>query len=127
MDNKLRIAGAVAAGGALGAIARAGVASALEGWGATSLWSVLMVNATGALALGWYMSRGRVQTQRSVVVASFVVIGFLGSFTTFSAFSLEVVLMFETGAWLAGATYVTTSIVFGLAAVLVGRRLAESR
>jgi len=127
MEREFRIAGAVAAGGALGAVARAGVAAALEAWGAASLWSLLVINVAGALALGWYLSRGQARVQRPALVASFVAIGFLGSFTTFSAFSLEVVLMFENGAWFAASSYVATSVVAGLAALLAGRRLAESR
>jgi len=127
MATEFRIVGAVAGGGALGAVARAGVAAALEARGAASLWSLLVVNVVGALALGWYLSHRHVQVQRSALVASFVAIGFLGSFTTFSAFSLEVVLMFEDGAWFAASAYVAISIVAGLAALLAGRRLAESR
>lgn len=119
--------GAVVLGGALGALARAGVSSALEGWAATGIWSVLVVNVMGALALGWFLARRRGQAGPSALTAGFVAIGFLGSFTTFSAFSLEVVLMFENGAWLAASTYVVTSLTFGIAAVLAGRQLAESR
>jgi len=127
MENRFRIAVAVAVGGALGAIARAGVASVLDSWGAASLWSVLTVNVLGALALGWYVSRADGISRRSFVTAGFVAVGFLGSFTTFSAFSLEVVLMFEDGAWLAASTYVFLSIGVALVALSAGRLFAERR
>jgi len=125
MHNRFRIAGAVATGGALGAIARAGVASVLDSWGAASLWSVLVVNVIGALALGWYASRNGRRAGPSLLAAGFVAAGFLGSFTTFSAFSLEVVLMFEDGAWLAASGYVFVSIGVALAAASAGRLFAE--
>lgn len=127
MGNRFRFVAAVAAGGAMGAIARAGVASVLDSWGAASLWSVLFVNVVGALALGWYASHPGGLSRRSLLTAGFVAVGFLGSFTTFSAFSLEVVLMFEDGAWLAASTYVFVSIGVALAALSAGRLLAERR
>jgi len=127
MESKFQIAVAVAIGGALGAIARAGVAFILDSWGAASLWSVLLVNVVGALALGWYASHAGGISRRSFVTAGFVAVGFLGSFTTFSAFSLEVVLMFEDGAWLAASTYVFVSIGVALAALSTGRLFAERR
>jgi len=127
MTNRFELAGAVAIGGALGSVARAGVASLLDAWGAASLWSVLLVNVFGALALGWYAARVGGISRRSVITAGFVAVGFLGSFTTFSAFSLEVVLMFEDGAWLAASTYVFLSIGVALAALSAGRLFAERR
>jgi len=127
MENRFRMAVAVATGGALGATAQSGVASVLDSWGAASLWSVLFVNVVGALALGWYASHGGGLSRRSFLTAGFVAVGFLGSFTTFSAFSLEVVLMFEDGAWLAAFTYVFVSIGVALAAVSAGRLFAERR
>lgn len=83
-----------------------------------------MVNVTGSVAVGvlvglfagvpWFEGTGRV----------FLVAGFLGAFTTFSAFSVETVLLLEQGRLGTAAAYVAGSVVACLVAALAGYRLA---
>ena len=53
--------------------------------------------------------------------------GFLGSFTTFSALSMETVLLFENGQFVMGVLYVGLSIVGGLAAGLLGFHVGRKK
>ena len=127
MNDQVRIGLAVALGGGLGTLGRAVIASAAVSWGIASLWGVLFVNVVGALLLGWYAAHVRGSNRWSTATVGFLAAGVLGSFTTFSAFSLEVVELFESGDWLVGSAYVLVSIAAGLSAALAGRRLAVSR
>lgn len=56
----------------------------------------------------------------------FLVTGVLGGFTTFSAFSLDAVALFERGALGLSAIYVITSLVVSIAAVFAGLALGRS-
>ena len=49
--------------------------------------------------------------------------GFLGGFTTFSAFGVETIALVERGAWAIAATYVLASVACGLAALWVAVKL----
>ncbi|MCD6033035.1 MAG: CrcB protein, partial [Thermomicrobiales bacterium] len=53
------------------------------------------------------------------------VTGFLGGYTTFSAFSFEVVSLLEARRWDAAALYVAASVVLGLLATLLGLGLGR--
>lgn len=127
MNDRFRIGLAVAAGGGLGTLGRAAVGSAAEGLGAVSLWAILAVNIAGALVLGWYAAHIRNSDRWSTFAVGFVAAGMLGSFTTFSAFSLEVIELYEAGDWFLGSTYAVVSVAAGLSAAVAGRRFAERR
>jgi CrcB protein len=49
-----------------------------------------------------------------------LITGFLGGFTTFSAFSLDAISLFERGAVMAGAIYMIASVGLSMAAVIAG-------
>lgn len=127
MKDQIQIGGAVAAGGGMGTLARALVTQAAVDNGVLTMWAVLVVNVAGALALGWYAAHVRNSNRWSTLFVGFVAAGILGSFTTFSAFSLEVVELFEAGDWLVGSAYAVVTISAGLAAATIGRRFAEQR
>lgn len=86
---------------------------------------VLVVNLLGALCLGWFAERVRHTARWSTPVVAFVGVGILGSFTTFSAFTVETVDLFRSGAWILGFAYVTISLLGGLTAARQGRMLAS--
>lgn len=101
----------VALGGALGSVARYLVSlAALGTLGAGFPWGTLAVNVLGSAAIGVAAGAGLEGGARLLVVT-----GFLGGFTTFSAFSLETGSLFARSPPLA-ALYVAVSLALGLAA-----------
>ena len=109
----------VAIGGALGACLRflTGLA-AIRVMGPGFPWGTLTVNVLGSAAMGAFvvLAAHRGLTHLSPLVMT----GLLGGFTTFSAFSLDVVTMLERDALGPATLYVIASVVGGLLALLVG-------
>lgn len=114
----------VAAGGALGAVARYGVGRLLPatGWP----WGTLTVNVVGGLLMGllagWLAFRGGAQGE---TLRLFAAVGLLGGFTTFSAFSLETALMIERRQFAMAGGYVALSVVLSIAALFAGLMVAR--
>ncbi len=114
----------VALGGALGASARylTNVA-VMRGIGPGFPWGTVIVNVAGSFAMGLLVvalaERGLTRA------APFLVSGLLGGFTTFSAFSLDAVSLWERGAVLSAAGYVVGSVVVSIAALVAGMALAR--
>lgn len=78
----------------------------------------------GAFALGLYLAR-RERAVTTRFSLQFWAIGVLGSLTTFSTFSYEVVLLVEAGAAGTAAWYVLASTIGGLLAAMAGGRIGE--
>nr|WP_299439452.1 fluoride efflux transporter CrcB [uncultured Rhodospira sp.] len=118
---------AVAAGGAVGAVARYMVTSAvprLLGHGFP--WGTLVVNVVGSLLMGLLIDILARRWSAPVEARVFLVTGCLGAFTTFSTFSLDVVTLYERGALLPAALYVVGSVVAGVAALFAGLWLGRA-
>ena len=112
----------VALGGALGAAARylANVA-VMRGIGPGFPWATVIVNVAGSFAMGALVV---VLAERSATrLAPFLMTGVLGGFTTFSAFSLDTVTLWQRGAAVSAAAYVFGSVVVSVAALLAGMAL----
>ncbi len=118
----------VAAGGALGAMARYGVGLwAFRLYPASTWpWATLMVNGIGGLLMGlltgWLAFRGGTHGES---LRLFAAVGLLGGFTTFSAFSLETVLMIERRQFAMAGGYVAASVVLAIAALFIGLMVAR--
>ncbi|MHA1524507.1 MAG: fluoride efflux transporter CrcB [Alphaproteobacteria bacterium] len=114
----------VALGGAIGAAGRHLVGmSALRLFGPNFPWGTFTVNITGAFLMGVLIETLALKGSVSQEVRLFLATGVLGGFTTFSAFSLDVVLLFDRkGAGLA-ALYAGASVVLSLLALFAGLRL----
>jgi len=115
----------IALGGALGAVARYGISGWVQGWMNTTFpLGTLVVNVTGSFLLGLslYLLESTAPTTE---MRSFVTIGFLGAFTTFSTFSYEAVVLLQGGEWARGGLYVGGSLVLGLAGLLMGLGLGS--
>ena len=86
-------------------------------------WATLSVNVLGSLAMGllagWLARHGTGGENWRLLLG----VGLLGGFTTFSAYSLELVLMIERGAILSAALYAGVSILAGVAALVAGLAL----
>lgn len=113
----------VAAGGAFGAGGRHLVnQAAVKLLGSAFPWGTLIVNVVGSLAMGLligglvrWMPAGMGQGGRL-----FLATGVLGGFTTFSAFSLDIAVLWQRGALAVAAGYVVVSVVVSILAVFVG-------
>ena len=117
----------IAVGGALGALARNGVYERLADAEGSFPLATLLVNVSGAFALGVVIEAGLRRPGMEIVVFG-VGVGFLGAFTTFSTFGLETVRLIERGSIVAALVTTllnVTGAVFAAAlGVWVVRRLA---
>lgn len=117
----------VAAGGAIGAVARYLTGTqTLRLFGAAWPYGTLAVNLLGGLAMGALVAtlalRGGADQERWRLLLG---VGVLGGFTTFSAFSLEVALMIERREWVSAFAYSTLSVVASVAALFAGMMLVR--
>jgi fluoride exporter len=120
-------AGAVALGGAVGALLRHGVAvGVLSLPGPAFPWGTLAANVLGALLLG--VVDGRLsRPAASPRVRLFWATGVCGGFTTFSLFSWEVLLLFQDGRPGAGVGYAAASLLFSVGGIAAGSALVAAR
>ncbi len=118
---------AVMAGGAIGAGLRFLVATQVMRWlGAAFPWGTLTVNVAGSAAMGLLVGLFAQVWSLGDPWRAFLTVGLLGGFTTFSAFSLEVVLLYERGQpWLA-LLYALASVIFCAAALFAALLLARA-
>jgi CrcB protein len=111
----------VAAGGAIGAATRHLVnLAALRFAGLTFPWGTLSVNIVGSFLMGVFVELLARRVGASAELRLFVATGLLGGFTTFSAFSLDVAVLWERGAHAAAAGYVAASVAGAVAALFAG-------
>ncbi len=116
--------GAIALGGALGAVLRHGVnVSSVALFGHGFPWATLAVNVVGSFALGALIAYLAHYGQISPVLKLFLVTGLLGAFTTFSTFSLDTVALWERGLELQAAGYVLASVTLSVSALLAAMLL----
>ncbi|MBX7527531.1 fluoride efflux transporter CrcB [Qipengyuania vesicularis] len=116
----------VALGGAAGAVLRYQTGRAMTQWlGAPIVsafpFATLAVNAIGSLLMGllagWLVRHGNEGSEQMRLLLG---VGVLGGFTTFSAFSLEMVLMIERGQYLFASLYAVLSFALGISGLMVG-------
>ena len=110
-------------GAGIGGVLRHGVnvgTARLLGFGFP--WGTLTVNIVGGAAMGvlagWLAMKAGVSWTQSVRL--FLATGILGGFTTFSAFSLDAVLLWERGQGTAAAAYVIASVILSIAGLVGG-------
>ncbi len=122
----------VALGGAGGAVLRyhAGRAvTRLAGPDNAFPWGTLTVNLVGSLLMGvlvGWLARGTASAQTGESVWLLAGVGLLGGFTTFSAFSSELVTLVHRGQPGLAAAYAAASLIAGMAAIIIGLVAAQS-
>ncbi len=115
----------VALGGAIGAVGRFTVMSAVGhmshiwGW-AMFPWGTLSVNVLGAFILGAVIEVSALVWSPSPEIRAMVVVGMLGAFTTFSTFSMDLYYLLDRGALISAAVYAVGSVAICLAAFWFG-------
>ena len=111
----------VALGGAIGSVLRYYVGQwALRLMGPAFPWGTLTVNVVGCFVIGLFTELIARKFNASVELRLLLVTGFLGGFTTFSAFSLDAISLFERGEAVAGGVYIAASVGLSMAAVISG-------
>lgn len=117
---------AVAIGGALGALSRFGMGQWLADSGYAHLHpATFLVNVIGALLIG-ILFVGAERFTLSEPARLGMSVGFLGAFTTFSAFSLQLLTDIQEGEVLRAVSYAAATVFFCLISCLVGVELARS-
>ncbi|MGH9750294.1 MAG: fluoride efflux transporter CrcB [Candidatus Polarisedimenticolia bacterium] len=112
----------VGAGGFAGSVARFLLGGWVQGrWSGTFPAGTLAVNVLGCLAIGGLSELAEARAFLSPEARALVVVGFLGGFTTFSAFGNETFNMLRDGAWGVAAANVALNVVPSLTAVWAGR------
>ena len=112
-------------GGGLGAAARHGINRAgLALLGPGFPWWTLAINVSGSFLIGLLAGLfGAIETGHNARL--FLTTGFLGGFTTFSAFSLDALTLWERGGQLQTGLYVAGSIILSLVAAAMGMMLSR--
>jgi CrcB protein len=116
----------IAAGGALGSIARYWVGSAVsDRMGIRFPYGTLLVNITACIIIGFSLTYLGRRADLSPVWRYLIPIGFIGAYSTFSTYQWETLSSLRAGAFLLAALYSLGSLVLGLVAVWCGSRVAE--
>ena len=110
----------VASGGAAGAMLRFGLGNLIKILIQNSFYGTLSVNILGSFLIGYLISIGYIKNLSNEFIRYFLIIGFLGSFTTFSAFSYEVVELYLSRKILLSFLYILLSIVLCVVAAYLG-------
>ena len=114
------LAAALGAGGALGALARYSVELAGNVGPSGFPWPTLSVNASGAFALGLAVALLGERARPAPYLRTFVTIGLLGGYTTFSTWTVETVVLVRHHAVWTAVIYALLTVVVGIAAVYLG-------
>ena len=124
---------AIFLGGGLGSVARYLLQGAVQeraatarGWPALFPWGTLAVNLAGCLAIGLLAGLFEQRWLAAPTLRTFLLIGVLGGFTTFSTFGFETFALARGGNWALAAGNAGASVLLGLAGVALGAALARA-
>jgi len=133
MENSLKTALMnaliVGSGGFLGALARYGLSGLVQRHMplTTFPYGTLAVNLLGCLLIGAIVGLAESRQLFGPELRTFVLIGILGAFTTFSTFGFETFSMLRDHGYLRAVANVGVHVVLGLALVWLGHALTTSR
>ena len=113
-------------GGAVGTLARYVVSALALPISREVPWGTIAINVTGSFIIGFFgtltLAHGRFPVSENVRL--FVMVGFCGGYTTFSAFSLQTLDLMRSGAIARAAVNIVASLALCLCAVAVGHLIA---
>jgi CrcB protein len=110
----------IALGGILGTLCRYWVSRVVHVAPESFPWATFTVNISGAFVLGLLLTLVIERWPPSRYVRPFFAIGFLGAYTTFSTYMVEIDLLVKDGAGDVAALYLVGSLLAGLVAVYLG-------
>ena len=112
---------AVACGGALGAMGRHLISGQVMRWAGCGFpWGTLTVNVVGSFLLGLLVEYLAQRWSATQEIRGFLVVGVLGGFTTFSAFSLDAVLLLERGSLTPAFAYIGGNVLLSIGGMFAG-------
>jgi CrcB protein len=117
---------AISAGGIGGTLARYGVARALSVGPGAFPWATFTVNVSGSFALGVLLTLLLLRWPTDRYAQPFVAVGFIGAYTTFSTFMVDIDVLGKDGHVVTALVYLAASLVAGLAAVTAGVLLTRT-
>lgn len=113
-------------GGAIGSVARFYLGAFVQSvLGQSFPWGILLVNVSGSFVIGIFSIIFLQLFKIAPIFRLLLITGFLGGYTTFSGFSLDVVNMFKYGLNIQAILYVFASVVLCLLATWLGMSLGE--
>ena len=122
----MEIAVAVALGGVVGALSRYGLDALVERRTESLVpWATFTVNMAGCLAVGFIIAALVDRHRAPAWLRAGLVVGFCGSFTTFSTFAQETFDLLEARDVAVAAASVAASVALGVLAVFLGTRLGR--
>ncbi|HYI94682.1 MAG TPA: fluoride efflux transporter CrcB [Bryobacteraceae bacterium] len=108
-------------GGGIGSVLRYGVnLSSASLFGPSFPWGTLLVNILGSVAMGLLAGWLAFRLEGGQLFRQFLATGVLGGFTTFSAFSLDVALLWQSGQTAAAVLYALGSVAAAILGVFAG-------
>lgn len=111
----------MALGGAVGAVGRYVMMSGIGHWlHAGFPYATLTVNVVGSFVMGAVIEIMALAWSPSQEMRAFIVVGILGSFTTFSTFSLDVFYLFERGNLVQAGMYIALSVLLTITGLYAG-------
>ena len=110
----------VGVGGGLGALARYYIAGWVQPAGATFNWGIFIVNISGGLLMGLIVEASALKLNLSPELRSFLTVGILGGYTTFSTFSLDSALLLQKGEYALASGYIIGSVLLSILALFAG-------
>ncbi|TDO99495.1 fluoride efflux transporter CrcB [Marinomonas balearica] len=116
----------IALGGALGAISRFALGKWISNlWGHTFPLATFSINILGSFLMGVVFILISEKMAIPETYRPLLMVGFLGAFTTFSTFSLEIVSLINQQAWLTAISYLLLSCLLGVLALAAGMFIAR--
>jgi CrcB protein len=114
----------IAGGGALGSSARYGLSLVIHPGVGGFPWPTYWVNVSGSALLGFVLVALARRWPTSAYTRTFVAVGLLGAYTTFSTFAVEADLLIKDGHPTTAFAYMAASVAGGLAAAATGMTVA---
>lgn len=118
---------AVALGGAIGSVIRYLMNNGvMKLAGTTFPLGIMSINILGGFVMGCLIAFFAEQAQASQTMRSFLMVGVLGGFTTFSTFSADTVLLWQRGEVMQAVFYAAGSVIISIIALLAGMMIVRS-
>ena len=113
----------VATGGALGAVLRYFLTNTSKSLFVSSIYGTISVNIIGSFLIGYFITSDFGNNLSENFIKFFLIIGLLGSFTTFSAFSYEVLDLINSKKYVSSFSYIFISIFICIISAYLGTLL----